>query len=278
MRKARSTVRPPTTATLAATSLSAAAAEQDTPAQLASDVPVLDLAKLVPAGQKAALMQQLRDLEKDTGWRLRLFTSNGPVSSPSVEDIRAAWHPDDNTVIVLADPTSPNILRFNTGINVQLQRLPRGFFIELQSRFGNMIYVREEGEATAVMNTMTTLTDCLRKDEGCPVVPGLPENQYALTLITSVVGGFVFGYASRLEPQGFVARKWVWLLLFAPLWGTLFLVFGVGPIVTRTADKLPLLGNLAGFLAAAGVFQLTPLFSKDAVDMPYSRRDDDDSR
>ena len=32
---------------------------------------------------------------------------------------------------------------------------------------------------------------------------------------------------------GFVQRRFVWPLLFAPLWGTLFVSFGIGPIVTR---------------------------------------------
>lgn len=33
---------------------------------------------------------------------------------------------------------------------------------------------------------------------------------------------------------GFVQRRFIWPLLFAPLWGSLFISFGIGPIVTRT--------------------------------------------
>lgn len=33
-------------------------------------------------------------------------------------------------------------------------------------------------------------------------------------------------------------RQWVWPLLFSPLWGTLFVSFGLGPIFTRTDDPL----------------------------------------
>jgi hypothetical protein len=50
---------------------------------------------------------------------------------------------------------------------------------------------------------------------------------------------------------GIVKRKWVWLLLFSPLWGSLFINFGLGPIVSRTSDLAPIAGNTLGFLAAA---------------------------
>lgn len=59
-----------------------------------------------------------------------------------------------------------------------------------------------QGEAAAVRNAMEALMQCLAKEGGCYVVPGIPPNQYQLTLICSVFGGFVAGYASRLEPQG----------------------------------------------------------------------------
>lgn len=54
-----------------------------------------------------------------------------------------------------------------------------------------------------------------------------------------------------VEIAGFVQRRWVWLLLFSPLWGSLFINFGLGPIVSRTDDLVPIAGNVLGFLAAA---------------------------
>lgn len=59
-----------------------------------------------------------------------------------------------------------------------------------------------QGEAAAVMSTVDALVECLETPGGCAVVPGLPPNQYQLTLITSVIGGFIAGYASRLQPEG----------------------------------------------------------------------------
>ena len=62
--------------------------------------------------------------------------------------------------------------------------------------------VRAQGEAAAVEGTLDALAECLQRAQGCAVVPGLPASQYQLTLITSVLGGFVAGYASRLQPEG----------------------------------------------------------------------------
>jgi len=52
------------------------------------------------------------------------------------------------------------------------------------------------------MSTIDALVECLETPGGCAVVPGLPQNQYQLTLITSVFGGLIAGYASRLQPEG----------------------------------------------------------------------------
>ncbi|GIL97012.1 hypothetical protein Vretimale_2731 [Volvox reticuliferus] len=43
---------------------------------------------------------------------------------------------------------------------------------------------------------------CLGQPDGCTVVPGLPEEQYYFTLVTSFGGGLVAGFVSKLEPQG----------------------------------------------------------------------------
>ena len=68
-----------------------------------------------------------------------------------------------------------------------------------------------QGESAAVLNALGALTECLERPGGCAVVPGLPEDQYKLTLITSVLGGFVAGYASRLEAQGKLLKPALYL-------------------------------------------------------------------
>ena len=69
-------------------------------------------------------------------------------------------------------------------------------------------------------------------------------------------------------------RKFVWTLLFAPLWGSLFINFGIGPIVTRTSDVLPLVGNAAGFAASAGIVQFSPLFAQSSIEAPLWKKKD----
>ena len=74
---------------------------------------------------------------------MRVLTRFGPQAGPTGTEVKAAWAPDDRTVIIIVDPSSPNILAFNTGQAVE-QLLRRTFFIELQSRYGNKFYVRDE--------------------------------------------------------------------------------------------------------------------------------------
>lgn len=45
------------------------------------------------------------------------------------------------------------------------------------------------------------------------------------------------------------------IALFSPLWFILFVNLGLGPVVSRTADKLPIVGNIAAFLATALILQ-----------------------
>ena len=66
-----------------------------------------------------------------------------------------------------------------------------------------------QGESAAVLSTIDALATCLEKPGGCAVVPGLPTDQYNLTLGTSILGGLVAGYASRLQPDG--DRPYIWL-------------------------------------------------------------------
>ncbi len=79
---------------------------------------------------------------------------------------------------------------------------------------------------------------------------------------------------SDATSAGPVRRKWVWSLLFAPLWGSLFINFGIGPIVSRTSDPWPIVGNAAGFVAAAALVQFSPLFAKSAVEGPLWKKKD----
>ncbi|KXZ51457.1 hypothetical protein GPECTOR_12g420 [Gonium pectorale] len=211
-----------------------------------------DSGRLLSTEKRERLDSQLSEFAERTGWNVRLVTSYGPGSRPDDNSIRAAWGPlGKRSVVIEYDATTPSLINLPyLGDDVVLV-LKRPWWFEFKGRFGNLFYVREEGEQTAILNSAAVLMDCLGRPDGCAVVPGLPEEQYYFTLITSVAGGLVAGFVSKLEPQGFVQRRWVWLLLFSPLWASLFVNFGLGPVVSRTDDKLPVVGNCLGFALGA---------------------------
>ncbi len=216
---------------------------------------IIDLAKSLTAVQEDNLSQTLETLEADTGWKLRVLTQYDRTPGRAVKDF---WGLDNHSVMVVADPRGGNILNFSVGDDFY-ELLPRTFWIELQTRFGNQFFVRDNGEDRAIIETIEALEVCLRQG-GCAVVPGLPQEQWILTLVTSIVGGLVCGFAGHPRKPGQVIA-WQWMLIFSPLWGILFVAFGIGPVVTRTSDWLPLVRNISGFAIGALVAFLTPAFS-----------------
>jgi hypothetical protein len=57
---------------------------------------------------------------------------------------RRTWGLDKNTVLLLFDPSSPNIINPVYIGDAAYAKLRRPFWQELQSRYGNMFYVRDE--------------------------------------------------------------------------------------------------------------------------------------
>lgn len=219
---------------------------------------VIDLAKSLTSRQELDLNQRLEQLEDETGWKLRVLTQYDRTPGRAVKDF---WGLDDRSVMLVADPRGGNLLNFSVGDAVY-DLLPRTFWIELQTRYGNQFFVRENGEDLSILSALESIEGCLR-DGGCRVVPGLPREQWLLTLVTSIVGGLVCGFAAHPRKPG-QAVAWQWILIFSPLWGILFVAFGIGPVVTRTSEFLPLARNIAGFLIGALVAYLTPGFSSSS--------------
>jgi hypothetical protein len=222
-------------------------------------VPVLDLADQLTSNQEAQLAQHLNKLEQDTGWKLRVLTQFDQTPGRQVKEY---WGLNERSVLMVADPRGGNLLAFNVGDAVR-EILPRTFWIELQSRFGNQFYVREHGTQRAILETVDVLDRCFHQG-GCRVVPGLPQEQWILTLVTSILGGIVFGFAGKPR-HAEELFNWRWALLISPLWFILFGAFGIGPVVTRTQDWIPVLRNVLGFLAGALVIYLAPI-ARPAVD------------
>jgi len=217
---------------------------------------VIDLAKFLTSDQEVALDKDLADFEQETGWKLHVLTQFDRTPGTAVKDY---WGLDDHSLLLVADPRGGNILNFSVGDDFY-PLMPRVFWIELQTRYGNQFYVRENGEDQAILGALNSVKTCIRQG-GCQVVPGLPQEQWILTLVTSIVGGIVCGFAAHPRKPGEVF-SWQWALIFSPLWGILFIAFGIGPVVTRTADWLPLFRNIAGFLIGALVAFLSPAFNR----------------
>jgi hypothetical protein len=225
----------------------------------AAPTTVIDLANSLTSGQETALASNLETFEQETGWKLRVLTQFERTPGQAV---KAYWGLDDHSVLLVADPRGGNLLNFSVGDDVY-PLLPRVFWIELQTRFGNQFFVREQGEEQSILQALESIQTCLRRG-GCRVVPGLPQEQWILTLITSIVGGIICGFAAHPRKPGEVF-SWQWVLIFSPLWGILFIAFGIAPVISRTTDWLPLFRNGAGFAIGALVSYLSPLINHSST-------------
>ncbi|PSO58021.1 MAG: methanol dehydrogenase [Cyanobacteria bacterium QH_9_48_43] len=221
-----------------------------------TQTPVIDLADFIPSVQEESLVEDLESFEAETGWKLRVLTQYYQTPGRAVKEF---WGLDDKSILLVADSRGNNLLAFNVGDDIY-QLLPRTFWVELQTRYGNLYFVDDNGKNSAIIQSIETIKNCLR-ESGCSVVPGLPREQWILTLITSVVGGLVLGFAGtpRKEGQTFA---WQWALIFSPLWGILFIAFGIGPVVTRTSEWLPLFRNVLGFMFGILVAYLSPILNR----------------
>ncbi|NES94123.1 MAG: TPM domain-containing protein [Desertifilum sp. SIO1I2] len=218
--------------------------------------PIIDLGRALTDIQEDRLAEDLSNFESETGWKLRVLTQFDRTPGRAVKDF---WGLDDKSVLLVADSRGGNLLNFNVGDDVYAL-LPRTFWIELQTRYGNQFFVRENGEDQSILQSLESVKTCLRQG-GCQVVPGLPREQWILTLITSLIGGVVCGFAAQPRKPGQLFA-WQWALIFSPLWGILFIAFGVGPVVARTTEWLPLFRNVIGFLLGFLVAYLSPFLTR----------------
>lgn len=238
------------------------------PAALAYDNPellpdfetnVIDLADSLASVQQDQLDQDLSSFESETGWKLRVLTQYDRTPGRAVKDF---WGLDDKSILLIADPRGGNLLNFSVGDELY-KLLPRTFWIELQTRYGNQFFVQDNGEDRSIIEALDSIKQCLRQG-GCNVVPGLPREQWILTLVTSILGGVIMGFAAQPRKQGQIVA-WQWALIFSPLWGMLFIAFGLAPVLTRTTDWLPIVRNVAGFAMGALVAFLSPMLNSSST-------------
>ena len=206
--------------------------------------PVVDLARALSEKQRENLISTIDNYEKETGWKIRVLSQYDRTPGLALKNY---WNLDERSLLIVADPRGGNLLNFNVG-DAYFALMPRLFWVELQTRFGNQYYVKDHGEDGAILDAISSVRICLDKG-GCNVVPGLPKEQWVWTLVTSILGGIVAGIAAfpRNKDQ---LIAWPWFLLLSPLWVMLFGVFGIAPVITRTTEILPLLRNFTGFISA----------------------------
>ena len=131
--------------------------------------PVIDLARALSDNQRDGLEQSLDQFEQDTGWKLRVLTQY--ERTPGLA-LREFWGLDERSLLLVADPRGGNLLNFNVG-DAFFALMPRTYWVELQTRFGNQYYVKDHGEDGAILDALNAVEICLERG-GCQVVPGLP--------------------------------------------------------------------------------------------------------
>ncbi|CAN6247691.1 unnamed protein product [Urochloa humidicola] len=124
---------------------------------------VIDVAGFLSSGQENRLRQEIEDLEKDTGYKLRVLAQNYP-DTPGLA-IKDFWQVDERTIVFVADPTFGNIINFNVGPLVDLD-VPRSFWSQVSGKYGNMFYWKEKGEDASIEAAVTAISRCLRDPTG----------------------------------------------------------------------------------------------------------------
>ncbi|GER36854.1 thylakoid lumen 15.0 kDa protein [Striga asiatica] len=121
---------------------------------------VIDVAGFLSDGQEKRIAQEIDDLEKDTGYKLRVLAQNYP-DTPGLA-IKDFWNVDDSTIVFVADPTFGNIINFNVGASVDLD-IPRSFWTRLAGKYGNIFYWKEKGEDASIEAAVMAVSTCLRE-------------------------------------------------------------------------------------------------------------------
>mmetsp|Transcript_26880 Transcript_26880/g.30927 ORF Transcript_26880/g.30927 Transcript_26880/m.30927 type:complete len:250 (-) Transcript_26880:965-1714(-) len=132
---------------------------------------VIQTEKFLTAGQARRMNDMLGNLEKDTGFRLRVLCQNYP-NTPGLA-IRDYWslgkdgQKDDKYIVLIVDQFGGrgNILNFNVGDGVKFA-LPNVFWTRLSGKYGTTFFVKENGIDVAVETAIESIITCLRSEDG----------------------------------------------------------------------------------------------------------------
>ncbi|CAB9526653.1 15.0 kDa protein [Seminavis robusta] len=138
---------------------------------------VIQVEKFLTSGQAKRLDTLLANLEKETGFRVRVLCQRYP-NTPGLA-IRDYWdlgkegQKDDKYIVLVVDEFGGkgNVLNFNVGDGVKFA-LPNVFWTRLQAKYGTTFYVRDNGIDLSIVNAIEAVVTCLRSEDGfCTSVP-----------------------------------------------------------------------------------------------------------
>lgn len=138
---------------------------------------VIQVEKFLTSGQVKRLDTLLSNLERDSGYRVRVLCQAYP-NTPGLA-IRDYWdlgyegQKDDKYIVMIVDQFGGkgNALNFNVGEGVKLA-LPNVFWSRLQAKYGTTFYIRDYGIDVAITNAIEAIASCLRsEDQYCTNVP-----------------------------------------------------------------------------------------------------------
>lgn len=126
---------------------------------------VIDLEHYLTSGQLKSLEQQIEDLERRSGFKLRVLTQRYP-NTPGLA-IKDYWQLDSRSVVMVADyfGNSGNLLKFNVGSDLDWLLPPR-YWSLLSSKYGNQFFVEKYGEDRAILDAADNIFSCILQ-KGC---------------------------------------------------------------------------------------------------------------
>merc|ERR1712127_1127309 len=138
---------------------------------------VIQIEKFLTNGQVKRMNESLTNLEKDTGYRVRVLCQAYP-KTPGLA-VRDYWdlgkedQKDDKYIVLVVDQFNGkgNALNFNVGEGVKFA-LPNVFWTRLQGKYGSLFFIKENGIDIAITNAIDAIISCLRSEDAyCINVP-----------------------------------------------------------------------------------------------------------
>mmetsp|Transcript_19703 Transcript_19703/g.19803 ORF Transcript_19703/g.19803 Transcript_19703/m.19803 type:complete len:238 (+) Transcript_19703:53-766(+) len=136
---------------------------------------LIDVANFLSKGQEKRVKDSLAELEKETGYKLRVLCQSYP-NTPGLA-IKDYWGVDENTIVMVIDKGEgfntkgipSNVIRLNLGSNVE-GVIPPMFWTRLTNKLGNNYYVKENGVDYCILNAVEAIKYCL-EEKTCKDLP-----------------------------------------------------------------------------------------------------------